>query len=152
MKFSQPIAEGILKDVANGVPYKISCESFGISYSTFRNWLQNAARDQNEGKETIYTQFLSSLRNVQKNIITNHVSAISESDKGHKGKEWILERAYWQYFSSKAAEMELNERVEALENKKEKENESTSTGSGEEEKRINGKKAKDEKNTQDEIC
>jgi hypothetical protein len=149
MKFSQPIADGIIKDIANGVPYKISCESFGISYSTFRSWLQNATRDQNEGKETIYTQFLSSLRNVQKNIISNHVSAISESDKGHKGKEWILERSYWQYFSSKAAEMELNERVEALEQKKVDENENKTTRSGEEERQSNQENSTSEEESKD---
>lgn len=149
MKFSQPIAEGILKDIANGVPYKISCESFGVSYQSFKNWLQNGVKDQNEGKETIYSQFLSSLRNVQKNIISTNVSAISESDKGHKGKEWVLERSYWQYFSSKASEMELLERVEALENKKVEENENKTTGSGEEERKSNPESSEGKEESQE---
>lgn len=118
MKFSQPVAEGILKDIADGIPYKISCESFGVSYQTFKLWLREGAQDQLEGKETIYSQFLTSVREVQKNVVKGHLAYIREADKGHRGREWELERSYWQHFSSKAAEIELNERVENLEKQK----------------------------------
>ncbi len=122
MKFSQPIAEGILKDIADGIPYKISCESFGVSYDSFKLWLREGAKAQLEGKNTIYSQFLTSVRKVQKNIISGHLEDIRGSDKGHRGKEWELERSYWMHFSSKAAEIDLNERVEELEQKRGLEN------------------------------
>ena len=126
MKFTIEVAEGILKDIADGIPYKLSCESFGIAYPTFKVWLQNGARDLSEGKNTIYGQFLSSIREVQKDVVKGHLSSIRSSDKGHRGKEWELERSYWHHFSSNSATLEFNERLEKLEQKNEVQSESES--------------------------
>jgi hypothetical protein len=124
MKFSQPVCEAILRDLKDEVPYKISCESNGIDYDTFNSWLKYGARDIKEGKNnSYYAQFLVSVRNVQKNNIKYHVKRASESEKGHRGSEWILSTRHWQYFSPKAAEIEFNERLEKLEQNKAEEDE-----------------------------
>ncbi len=107
-----------MKDIADEIPHEISCEAHGIAYSTFRSWLAYGKKDLEEGKSTNYTQFLSSVREVQTNRLKAHLSTARSSEKGHRGSEWILERAYWKYFSPKVGEIELHERVSELENKK----------------------------------
>lgn len=131
MKFSQPVCEAILKDIADEIPHEISCEANGVGYSTFKNWLSLGRIDQELGKETHYSRFLAAVRNVQRKKVKSHLNNIEETEKGHKGSEWILERAYWRYFSSKVGEIELNERVEKLENKK-------GEGDAEEKENVNG--------------
>lgn len=118
MKFDQQKVNGILKDIENGIPFKISCESYGIAYPTFRRWIENGIRDLLDEKNTYYTQFLASLREVQKRVIEKHQKKISANEKSHKGSEWILERSYWQYFSARVADLELEERISKLEGKK----------------------------------
>lgn len=118
MKFSQPVAEAILKDIGDEVPYEIACESNGVAYPTFKNWLVNGKRDQLEGKTTYYSQFLTAVRDIQKNRLKKHLSNVKVAENGHKGAQWILERAYWKYFSAKTAEIELHDRVSELEDKK----------------------------------
>ncbi|HXK00721.1 MAG TPA: hypothetical protein VNF93_02405 [Buchnera sp. (in: enterobacteria)] len=125
MKFDQRVVDGILKDLENGIPARITCESYGVAYPTFKRWIENGTKDLLEEKNTYYTQFLASLRNVHKKVISRHLKRVVENEKGHKGAEWYLERAFWQYFSSKVAEIDLEDRLNKLENKRMEENEIT---------------------------
>jgi hypothetical protein len=118
MKFDKPTSDKILKDIEDEVPYELACESNGISYNSFRNWIANGKRDIEDGKNSYYAQFLQAIRDIQKKRVRKYLKEVGHNDKGHKGAEWILERAYWKYFSPKVGEIELNERVEALEQKK----------------------------------
>ena len=143
MKFSQPVCDAILKDLKDEIPYEIACESNGVSYNTFCTWLANGKRDQLAGKRTYYSQFLEAVRKIQKERLKGHLGNISESDKGHKGSEWILERAYWKYYSSKTAEIEINERLDALESKK-GEADASETKTNEEETRKTYRKSSED--------
>ena len=118
MKFTQAVAEAILKDIGDEVPYEIASESNGIAFSTFKLWISNGKRDQLEGKDTYYSRFLTAVRDIQKNRLKDHLGRVKYADNGHKGAQWILERAYWKYFSAKTAEIELHDRVSELEDKK----------------------------------
>lgn len=118
MKFSQPVAEAILKDITDEVPYEIAAESNGVAYPTFKLWITNGKRDLLAGKKTYYSQFLTAVRDIQKNRVKKHLNRVQDAENGHKGAQWILEKAYWKYFSAKTAEIELHERVSELEDKK----------------------------------
>lgn len=118
MKFTKPTADAILKDIEDEVPYEIACESNGIGYNTFRLWLANGKRDIDDGKNSYYGQFLQAVRDVQKKRMRKHLKNVEDNDNGHKGAQWVLERAYWKYFSPKVGEIELEERVKQLEDKK----------------------------------
>jgi hypothetical protein len=95
MKFNKPVAEAILKELEEEVPYELACESNGISYHTFKLWLSNGQRDLIDGKRTYYSQFLEAVRKVQTNRVKLHLSNARSAEKGHRGSEWVLERAYW---------------------------------------------------------
>ena len=118
MKFDKPTSDAILKDIEDEVPYELACESNGVGYTTFRLWIANGARDVENGKNSYYAQFLKAIRDIQKKRVTKHLKNVKISEGGHKGAQWMLERAYWKYFSPNIADIELNERVQALEQKK----------------------------------
>ena len=118
MKFDLPTTEAILKDLRDEVPYMYAAESNGVAYSTFKLWIENGKKEIIDGKpQAKYAQFLTAIRKIEKERIKGHVSNIRSGEKGHRGSEWILERAFWKQFG-KASEIDLNERVEKLENKR----------------------------------
>jgi hypothetical protein len=117
MKFDKPTTEAILKDISEGIPYRVAAESNGVAHSTLKLWVAEGTKDFLNGVNSKYAQFLTSLREVEKKNLKRHLSNI-ENDKGHKGSEWLLERCFWQYFSAKAAEVDLNDRLTALEQKR----------------------------------
>lgn len=118
MKFDLVTTEAILQDLRDEVPYQFACESNGVSYRAFQMWIENGRRDIDEGKlDTKYAHFLRAVKQIEKERIKRHLKNVSSEERSHKGSEWILERAFWKHFG-KTAEIELNERVEALENKR----------------------------------
>lgn len=118
MKFDLPTTEAILQDLRDEIPYKFAAESNGVAMSTMQLWLDNGMKDLREGKsDSNYAQFLLSVRKIEKDRVKRHLSNIGSDGKSHRGSEWILERSFWKHFG-KAAEIELNERVEKLENQK----------------------------------
>jgi hypothetical protein len=142
MKFDEPTVRSILNMISKHIPYKKACLANGVSERVFYIWIANGERDLSEGKCTKYTEFLQSLNKIEADRIEQHINKIDENGNGHKGSQWILERVFWKYFSAKAAEMELNERVEALENKKADVNENKTSGSGKEERITNEESSK----------
>lgn len=119
MKFSQPVVDAILKDLEDEVPYKLACESNGVVHGTFQYWMAQGDKDISNGNfDSHHAQLLVAVRNIEKNRVKRHLSNInSGGEKSHRGSEWILERSFWKHFG-KVADIELNERVEALESKK----------------------------------
>lgn len=118
MKFDLPTTEAILQDLRDEVPYKYAAESNGVAMSTFQYWIETGLKDIREGKENSnYAQFLVAVRKIEKDRVKRHLSNIGADGKSHKGSEWILERSFWKQFG-KASEIDLNERVEKLENLK----------------------------------
>ena len=136
MKFDQPTTEAILQDLRDEVPYQYAAESNGVAFRTFTKWVEYGIRDLEEGKESNFAQFVLAVRQIEKERIKRHVKNIRSEQKSHRGSEWILERAFWKQFSSKAVEIDLNERISKLENKKtEAEDESKKVSSEDGDKR-----------------
>lgn len=132
-KFDQPRVKAILDMIARHIPYKKACLANGVSEQMFYRWLKRGEMELNLGKNTKHAQLVESLNKIEADRIEQHINNIGFNENGHKGSQWILERVFWKYFSANASQIELNERVEALENKKAEENESKTTGSREKE-------------------
>lgn len=135
-KFDQPRLKAILEMISKHIPYKKACLANGVSEQAFYQWLAKGKKHLQEGKDSKHAQFLVSLSKIEANRIEQHINNIGSGENGHKGSQWILERVFWKDFSCKAAEVELNERVEALENKKADEDESKTTGIEEKEREL----------------
>lgn len=114
-KFNAKIADAIVKDIADHVPYKIAAQANGICERTLYYWMDRGLSDMENDLQSDYRHFLQSLRVIEVNKIKQHISKIETTEKGHKGSQWILEHVFWRYFSSSVATIELNERLEKLE-------------------------------------
>ena|SRR3990167_5361174 len=115
-KFNHERSDAILNAIAQYVPYRIAAEANGIGERTLYYWLTRGIADMNDGVDSDFSTFLQSLRKIEQEKIIGHIQCIKNNQKGHKGSQWILEHVFWRYFSSNAAIIELNERMDRLEN------------------------------------
>lgn len=98
----------ILKDVADGAPYKYAAESNFISERHLYYMLAQGVVDMEDGNfETIYAKLVQGLRDIEKKEIIECRSGVRVSEKGHIGKQWTLEKVYWHHFGGNAPIMEL---------------------------------------------
>lgn len=114
-KFTPERVSRILNDIKDCIPYKIAAESNGIANATLYDWIDNGIRDFNAGIESDYTKLVEALREIEKSKINKLLRNIENEKKGHKGAEWMLQTVFWKHFSSNAATIDLNERLEKLE-------------------------------------
>lgn len=117
-KFKPERVAKILDSISKGVPYKIAAEANGIADATFYDWMAKGSRDLREDIVSDYAQMVEAIREIEQKRIIKNQQNIEESPDGHEGAKWVLERVFWKYFSSKAIELEVNERLEKLEREK----------------------------------
>lgn len=108
----------ILKDISNGCTNRHAALSNGISERHFYEMIKQGVCDLESGYESLYSYLAQSLAEIEKKEISLCRKQILNDEKGHKGAEWTLEHAYWRYFGSNAANIEMNERLEKLESKR----------------------------------
>lgn len=115
-KISKEIINAILSDIALGSTRKHASESNGISEPLFYYWIKQGELELSYADiDTLHTYLVKSLRSIEKEEIVECRRQIKSSDKGHRGAEWTLEKVYWRYFGTNAADIEFNERLERLE-------------------------------------
>lgn len=103
-----------LADLRLGVPIKYATESNGINEGHFHSMIRQGMMDWTEKKDTLNARLAKSLRVIQKDFVMRHMTKILESEKGHKGAEWTLERLYWRVFSKSAEVLDLQQQIDDL--------------------------------------
>lgn len=93
-KLTKEIIEQARKLASLGVDNRTIAQSLMIAESTFYNWLQRAEKDMQEGKHTIFVEFLESLKKAQADAIVRNVMLIQESASNGNwlASAWFLER------------------------------------------------------------
>lgn len=115
--FCKEIVDKILDDIRQGVPHKIAAEAAGTHVQTFQKWVNKGLAHMLEGVDSEYYQLVGALRTIQSEMIKHAMREITADFRGHKGHEWRMERSFWQWFSTKVSEIEVEERLQRLENK-----------------------------------
>ena len=106
----------ILDRIKLGSAIKHACLRNSVSEHYFYELVNQGICDIEHDVEDTLARYLAvSLNEIQDDEIVSCKSDIRDSDKSHKGAEWILERSYWRYFSSNVPIMELEERMKKLE-------------------------------------
>lgn len=133
VKISKETIDSILQDIAEGSTRFHAAEANGIAYVTFYYWVKQGQVDLQYNKDSLHAYLVKALRKIERNEIKKCRKEIIKLKKGHKGCEWTLEKVYWQHFSGQAPAMELNERLERLEQGEfnDKDSEEVDTESGE---------------------
>lgn len=116
-KFNQEICDGILKSVQDCLPLKLCAEENGIHYDTLREWINEGIEDiKNEQYDTDKAKFSVAMKKGVGDRQRLLLEKIASGENGWQGSAWILERRWWKYWSNKAADIDFNERLTALEN------------------------------------
>lgn len=104
----------IIKSVAKGIPIKMACLAKGLHESHFYNFINQGIVDLKANEPTIHAKVVESFSSMQENFVNGCLEDIRNSDKGHRGAEWTLERSYWRYFSASVPTTELSAQLEEL--------------------------------------
>lgn len=115
-KFNQILAEGIIEDVSNLVPYAITAEAHQIDRSTLRDWINKGFDDIKAGKtETAFAQFSNAIKKSQCKAIRTLLDDIKKGEKGWQSRAWLLERRFPMEFAIGAQELaELKQQIEEI--------------------------------------
>jgi len=112
VKISQDRIDAILKDISEGSTRFHASEANSIAYSSFYYWVKQGQLDVKYGLDTLYAYLVKGLRKIEQAEIKECRKSIKMQKKGHKGKEWTLEKVYWQHFGGNAPVMALADEME----------------------------------------
>lgn len=77
-----------------GAQHKFIAGAARISMATWYSWLKQARDHRNEGKTTVYTDFLDKIEEGESDYVLASLKKLDEAEKSHKGLEWILARRH----------------------------------------------------------
>lgn len=99
-KLTPEIIREISEHVRNGSFYKDAAILSGITTKTFHEWRNKGEADEKEGKTTLHSDFLHSLRQAEAIAKAEAIRYIQRSDDW-KARAWYLERKYSDEYSLK---------------------------------------------------
>lgn len=114
LKISKEIIEIILQDMADGVPYQQATVANGVSITTWHQWIKQGTQDLMYDVDTLEKYLVQSKARIECEEIKTCRENILNSEKGHPGAQWVLERKYWRHYSSSAANIDLAEDIERV--------------------------------------
>ncbi|TLY48159.1 MAG: hypothetical protein E6K54_02670 [Gammaproteobacteria bacterium] len=116
-KFNKALAEDIIEDIAQLVPYKIVAEAHRIDRSTLNDWINQGLADIQAGKtHSELAQFSYTIKKKQCHAIKELLNEIKQGEKGWQARAWILERRFPLEFSSCAQELlQMKEQIDHIE-------------------------------------
>lgn len=81
--------------VADGLTKKGAAEAVCISEAALYDWLQHGQKDKDSGKETLFSEFLESVKKAEADFKLTHIRTIQEASADDwKAAAWLLERCY----------------------------------------------------------
>ena len=112
-KFTSEIKAKLIYAIEKGAPYELACNYARIDYTTVLNWKKKADIE----KEPEYIEFFKDLREAEGKISLKWLDVLDKAmdDGTWQAAAWKLERRHSKYFSGQAAIIEINERVDKLE-------------------------------------
>jgi hypothetical protein len=112
-KLTPEVREKILVAIRKGAPYQLACDYARIDVSTFCKWRIRAEVN----KDPLFVEFFQDLKEAE-----GHTSLIwlDVIDKAMKEGQWTaaawkLERRHYKHFSNQAGMIEMNQRLEKIE-------------------------------------
>jgi hypothetical protein len=122
-KFTPDRIHAIILDIAHCIPHKLAAESNGICEDTLYSWINKGMEDLKNDIDSDYAKFSVSIKRAETSRIRTHIGNIAERVDKWQADAWILERRWWKYYGQSAAVIEMQKRLERLENDKNKQSE-----------------------------
>jgi transposase len=100
LRLNEELIKEISQHVRDGSFYKDAALLVGVTEHTFHDWKKKGITDLEENKQTIYSQFIQSLRQAEAEAKAEAVKYIQRSEDW-KARAWYLERKYNDEFGNK---------------------------------------------------
>lgn len=96
MKLTDELSKEICKYIAQGLTKKTAIDACGIAESSFYTWLQKGEKDLANGKKTVYSEFLKSIKNAEAKDKLKRLAIIRQAAESGtwQAAAWELERRY----------------------------------------------------------
>ena len=96
IKLDKETAENFCKGLSLGLTAKGACDYAGISEQTYYTYLKQGREDAEDGKVTIFSDFLESVKRARASFRIYHMSKIREAaESGNwQASAWSLERLF----------------------------------------------------------
>lgn len=94
-KLTPEIRDEFCGYVAKGLTKKGAADAVCISESSLYSWLDRGQKDKESGKDTMYSEFLESVKKAEAEFKTTHIHTIERASVDDwKAAAWLLERCY----------------------------------------------------------
>lgn len=115
-KFNQILAESIIENIAQLVPYKIVAEAHQIDCSTLYDWINKGFEDIKAGNtETALAQFSKAIKRCKCESVKALITDIKKGEKAWQSRAWLLERRFPMEFAIAAQELaQLKQEIEEI--------------------------------------
>ena len=112
-KLTPELQSKICKYIEDGNYAIHACQAVGIDESTFYDWLKRGDIDVTDGKDTIFSQFVQSIKEAAAKAILKHVANIAlVAEAGEwTASAWFLERKYPDLFGKRTVEPVVENKI-----------------------------------------
>ena len=114
-KFTPERRSAIIQSISDKIPYVLAAEANGICEDTLYEWIKRGMNDLKNGIESEYATFSEIIKKTEQEKIRKLLFVLEENPERWQSTAWILERRWWKLFSSSAAVIEFNRKLEKLE-------------------------------------
>jgi hypothetical protein len=108
----------VIECIRNHVPYQIAANANGIGRRTIFYWIERGLEDLENGIESYYSNFAKAIKEIEQKNIAYHVEQICEKVNRWQAHAWILERKWPDHFGMNLQLIEINRRLQTLEETK----------------------------------
>ena len=81
-KLNEAVIEKLSGYIGKGNYLSTACQAVGISYDAYRSWLERAEDDQENGRETLYSQFIVAIKRAEGEAEASRVARIEAAGIG----------------------------------------------------------------------
>lgn len=118
-KITPAVRKLILEAIEQNLPYEVAAWFAKIHERTLYKWLEKGQKDADDGLITEHTELRHAIKELEAKKIASHLGSVEDQTERWQARSWILERRWRQFFTDKAAELEVRERLDKLEEEKE---------------------------------
>lgn len=91
-KLNEDIMARFAAEIEDGLPIQYCCDMFGITRSSYANWLEWGERDYEADVDSLYADFFVAIKKAYALFIKDSKRKIRKGEPGWQGAAWWLER------------------------------------------------------------
>lgn len=107
-KLTPELEEEFCSYISSGLTKKGAADAVCISESSLYGWLDRGQKDKDSGRNTIFSEFLESVKKAEAKFKTTHIRTIEKASADDwKAAAWLLERCYRNEYGRSTVDINL---------------------------------------------